>query len=164
MNVHLSWSRFNTLRENLEIIEKNGFKAEYQGSNQIIKLVSLPIARNTTFGEEGITLPPNKILDLFDLLDEIEKNPYEKKELRVAKLKSVFASRACRASIMVGDALSANQMKGVLSNLSILKSPWNCPHGRPTLITLGDLRKRKILIKNDTVRRGIDLTKLETLH
>ena len=29
----------------------------------------------------------------------------------------------------------------VLTNLSGLKSPWNCPHGRPTMRHLADLRK-----------------------
>ena len=47
------------------------------------------------------------------------------------------ASKACRSAIMVGDVLSKNKMQEVVRGLAKLESPWNCPHGRPTLIDLG---------------------------
>jgi len=53
----------------------------------------------------------------------------------------MLAMRACRSSIMIGRALDKPQMSRVLTNLSSLKSPWNCPHGRPTMRHLADLRK-----------------------
>jgi DNA mismatch repair protein PMS2 len=31
-------------------------------------------------------------------------------------------------------------MERVLRHLSELKAPWNCPHGRPTMRHLADLR------------------------
>ncbi|VDK42723.1 unnamed protein product [Gongylonema pulchrum] len=40
---------------------------------------------------------------------------------RPAKLRKLFASRACRKSVMIGTALTLPQMEK------------NCPHGRPTL-------------------------------
>jgi DNA mismatch repair protein PMS2 len=45
----------------------------------------------------------------------------------------MLASRACRSSIMIGKALTRGTMESVLAHLSALKSPWNCPHGRPTM-------------------------------
>lgn len=51
----------------------------------------------------------------------------------------MYANRACRSAIMVGDPLTQKQMKKISDNLATLKSPWNCPHGRPTMIKLPKL-------------------------
>lgn len=56
-----------------------------------------------------------------------------KELLRPKKVYSMLASRACRSSIMVGRTLDHKTMKKVVNNLTTLESPWNCPHGRPTL-------------------------------
>ena len=48
----------------------------------------------------------------------------------------MVCSRACRMSIMIGDDLNESQMKKVVKNLTGLDQPWNCPHGRPTLVRL----------------------------
>ncbi|KAL6505020.1 hypothetical protein OROGR_024837 [Orobanche gracilis] len=56
------------------------------------------------------------------------------------KVRAMLASRACRSSIMIGDSLGRNGMQKILEHLAILKSPWNCPHGRPTMRHLVDLR------------------------
>lgn len=45
----------------------------------------------------------------------------------------MLASRACRSSIMIGRALSREEMQRVLGRLADLRAPWNCPHGRPTM-------------------------------
>lgn len=63
--------------------------------------------------------------------------------LRPSRLRAVLASRACRSSIMIGSALSMPTMRRILARLAGLQSPWNCPHGRPTmrhLCTLPELR------------------------
>lgn len=45
----------------------------------------------------------------------------------------MLASRACRSSIMIGKALAKPTMRTILEHLSQMRSPWNCPHGRPTM-------------------------------
>lgn len=70
---------------------------------------------------------------------------------RPSRVTTMLMSRACRNSIMIGDPLSREQMKQILSHLSNLHHPWcchfsacnscmllftlsrNCPHGRPTM-------------------------------
>ena len=34
---------------------------------------------------------------------------------------------------MIGDSLNKFEMKRVVTHLSEIVKPWNCPHGRPTL-------------------------------
>ena len=45
----------------------------------------------------------------------------------------MLASRACRSSIMIGRSLDTAEMRRVVSHLADLESPWQCPHGRPTM-------------------------------
>ena len=42
-------------------------------------------------------------------------------------------------SIMIGVTLDKNRMEQVLSDMSKILSPWNCPHGRPTMRLLHEL-------------------------
>ncbi|CDW55459.1 mismatch repair endonuclease PMS2 [Trichuris trichiura] len=52
---------------------------------------------------------------------------------RPAKLKDIFASKACRKSVMIGTAMRGDEMKRV---------NFNCPHGRPTVQHLAKLARR----------------------
>ncbi|CEP62114.1 ATP-binding mismatch repair protein LALA0_S04e08152g [Lachancea lanzarotensis] len=120
--------------ENLEVFEKNGFKLEIeedkpQGSR--IRLVSLPVSKKTVFD----------INDLHELIHLVrESDGLNKDRVRCSKVRSMLAMRACRSSIMVGKALSKKMMVRVVRNLSELDKPWNCPHGRPTMRHLMELR------------------------
>ena len=58
---------------------------------------------------------------------------------RLPKTIAMFASRACRNSIMIGTALSQKEMEKIVRRLADVDSPWNCPHGRPTVRRLGAL-------------------------
>ena len=58
---------------------------------------------------------------------------------RLPKAIAMFASRACRSSIMIGTALSKNEMEKIVSRLADVEHPWNCPHGRPTLRHVGNV-------------------------
>ncbi|KAL7577596.1 hypothetical protein ACA910_015119 [Epithemia clementina (nom. ined.)] len=60
---------------------------------------------------------------------------------RLPKAIAMFASRACRGSIMIGKALSAKEMERVVKHLATIDHPWNCPHGRPTMRHAADLRQ-----------------------
>jgi len=50
--------------------------------------------------------------------------------IRLPKAIAMFASRACRKSIMVGTALSHKEQTGLLTKLDKCEVPWNCAHGR----------------------------------
>jgi DNA mismatch repair protein PMS2 len=59
---------------------------------------------------------------------------------RPSKVRAMLAMRACRGSIMIGKALSRAQMQQTVARLADLDSPWNCPHGRPTMRHVCGLR------------------------
>ena len=121
------------LIDNVEIFLKNGFEFEIDQNAEAmkkIKLVSLPTSRNWTFGVE----------DIEELIFMLSDSPGVM--CRPSRVRKMFASRACRMSIMVGTALNHAQMKKILCHMGEIEHPWNCPHGRPTmrhLVNLGML-------------------------
>ncbi|GAX23402.1 DNA mismatch repair protein PMS2 [Fistulifera solaris] len=58
---------------------------------------------------------------------------------RLPKAIAMFASRACRGSIMIGQALNETEMKRITTRLGDLEHPWQCPHGRSTIHHIGNL-------------------------
>lgn len=112
------------LTENREIFEKNGFGFELDESQppgRRVRLVSVPVSGSWQFGKE----------DVDELIFMLSDNPHT--ICRPSKVRQMFASRACRKSVMVGTALAPSTMKKVVSHLGELHHPWNCPHGRPTM-------------------------------
>jgi len=60
------------------------------------------------------------------------------------RIKLVFATAACKASIKAGEKLSYESMRAIVEELKKTKIPYTCPHGRPTMIRLSrkDIEKR----------------------
>jgi DNA mismatch repair protein PMS2 len=42
---------------------------------------------------------------------------------------------------MIGTALQPAEMKAIVTKLETMEQPWNCPHGRPTMRHLVDVRQ-----------------------
>jgi DNA mismatch repair ATPase MutL len=58
---------------------------------------------------------------------------------RLPKAIAMFASRACRTSIMIGTSLSHKEMEKVVQRLADMEHPWSCAHGRPTMRHVGNV-------------------------
>lgn len=115
---------------NLEIFEKNGFRFKDNSSaasdekQEEIYLTSLPYSKNTIFN----------LKDLSELIQLVQDSGSSTNAIiRPSKVRAMFAMRACRSSIMIGQPLSQTRMETVVQHLSTLDKPWNCPHGRPTM-------------------------------
>mmetsp|Transcript_6923 Transcript_6923/g.7791 ORF Transcript_6923/g.7791 Transcript_6923/m.7791 type:complete len:677 (-) Transcript_6923:215-2245(-) len=52
---------------------------------------------------------------------------------RLPKAIAMFASRACRTSVMIGTALSQKEMSNIVQKMAYVDMPWTCAHGRPTM-------------------------------
>uniref|UniRef100_A0AAX7U2G4 Mismatch repair endonuclease PMS2 n=1 Tax=Astatotilapia calliptera TaxID=8154 RepID=A0AAX7U2G4_ASTCA len=128
--LHLTAVSENVLIENIEIFKGNGFEFLIDEDAQVmerVKLVSLPTSKNWTFG-------PSDIEELIFMLSD---SPGVM--CRPSRVRQMFASRACRKSVMIGTALSVNEMKKLVVHMGELEHPWNCPHGRPTMRHLANL-------------------------
>ncbi len=54
-----------------------------------------------------------------------------------------IARMACRSAVKANEELTMEEMKTLLEELRYCNEPFNCPHGRPTIIklTLYELEK-----------------------
>ncbi|KAI5623151.1 mismatch repair endonuclease PMS2 [Silurus asotus] len=129
-NLHLPAVSETILIENLEIFKKNGFDFLIDENAPVmerVKLVSVPTSKNWTFG-------PGDIEELIFMLSD---SPGVM--CRPSRVRQMFASRACRKSVMIGTALNTSEMKKLVTHMGEIEQPWNCPHGRPTIRHLVNL-------------------------
>uniref|UniRef100_A0A803XMM5 Mismatch repair endonuclease PMS2 n=1 Tax=Meleagris gallopavo TaxID=9103 RepID=A0A803XMM5_MELGA len=129
-NLNLTAVNETVLIENLEIFRKNGFDFvinENAPVTQRVKLISLPTSKNWTFG-------PQDIDELIFMLSDCPGVM-----CRPSRVRQMFASRACRKSVMIGTALNVQEMKKLVTHMGEIEHPWNCPHGRPTMRHIASL-------------------------
>jgi len=67
---------------------------------------------------------------LVEYLDRVEA------EERLSGPDRTLASLACRAAVMAGDRVEAEQQRELLRALERAATPHTCPHGRPTMLHL----------------------------
>eukprot|EP00026_Physarum_polycephalum_P002224 Phypoly_transcript_02229.p1 GENE.Phypoly_transcript_02229~~Phypoly_transcript_02229.p1 ORF type:complete len:950 (+),score=182.31 Phypoly_transcript_02229:39-2888(+) len=142
--------------DNLEVFQNNGFLFaidEDAPPRQRVKLTQCPFSKSITFG----------VHDVHELISLVRDAPFPSR-IRLPRLIAMYASRACRKSIMIGTGLNRQTMSGVVTHMATMDNPWRCPHGRPTMRHLVDMsalpnkepqfswvaRDRKKQLKNST--------------
>jgi DNA mismatch repair protein MutL len=111
------------LLESAEELEAAGFLvSDFGGAAVAIHGVPAPLQRT----------PPRRLLETF--LQGV-REPERKGLIREALLER-FHSMACRAAVMAGDRLNEEEIRSLLERAARLRHPHNCPHGRPTVLTL----------------------------
>ncbi|VDK86186.1 unnamed protein product [Litomosoides sigmodontis] len=124
------------LRDNIDIFNYNGFEFRFDDEEPVGKralLTAVPVLQSWQFSISGVQLCDS--IQYSDNIDEMLSVlcDFPGMMYRPAKLRKIFASRACRKSVMIGSALTMAQMEKIVRHLGTLDHPWNCPHGRPTL-------------------------------
>ncbi|KAF6747529.1 hypothetical protein DFP72DRAFT_604810 [Ephemerocybe angulata] len=122
--------------ENVQVLKDNGFEVnvlsespgEGHGGSRL-QLTAQPVSKNTVFDLKDLE-------ELIHLLRDSSSGTM----VRCSKARAMFASRACRKSVMVGMPLNHSQMLTVVRHMGTMDQPWNCPHGRPTMRHLADIR------------------------
>ncbi|KAF5820378.1 putative ribosomal protein S5 domain 2-type [Helianthus annuus] len=128
----------------MDTIRKNGFSLEEDADappGNRYKLKAVPFSKNITFGAADVK-------ELISILADSEgecsiMGTYKMDttdSVCPPRVRAMLASRACKSSVRIGDPLGRNEMQKIVEHLRGLRSPWNCPHGRPTMRHLVDLR------------------------
>ena len=117
----LSAEDYALLMEILPMIERIGFVIKGFGARTVV-VEGIPAGMRIR--------KEDKIL--LEILDEYKLNVGTEIDMQERVAKSV----ACRASIMSGDRLSAQEMGALIDQLFACETPYFCPHGRPIMITL----------------------------
>lgn len=76
-------------------------------------------------------LPQDDLLVM--LLGELMEDSHTKTP---QMLLSKLASMSCKAAIKGGDSISFEEAHALIDELLALENPYNCPHGRPTIISM----------------------------
>ncbi|KND04087.1 DNA mismatch repair protein MutL [Spizellomyces punctatus DAOM BR117] len=117
--------------EHEDILRNNGFQIAFDPDappSQRVTLLALPQSKGVSFS----------IKDLEELLHKLGDGADE--DVRCSRLNTLMASKACRTAVMIGTALDMGQMKKIVVQMGEMDQPWNCPHGRPTMRHLADLK------------------------
>ena len=122
LTIELSNNEYIVLKENFEFLNNMGFDIEEFGINSVI-IKSHPIW--LTKGFEDL-----QIKKIIEAVINKEKN------FDLSKFNDhLSATLACKASIKANTNLSINEMEELINDLRKCHNPFNCPHGRPTVIT-----------------------------
>ena len=133
------------VRDNLEAFRRCGFDFKESNDTGKLSLSAVPFSKGITFGVEDV-------VEMVGMLQsgeghhegfvwrQVNENGEAELVLFPTRVRSMFASRACRSSVMIGKALRRSAMKRLVENLADLRSPWICAHGRPTMRHLALLR------------------------
>ena len=121
LTMELSNSENLIVKENLSFLTSLGFVIEEFGINSII-IKGHPLWLTRGFEDE-------QIRRIIELVINREKN------FSIDKFNDhIAATLACKASIKANTNISLNEMEELINDLRKCNNPFNCPHGRPTVI------------------------------
>ncbi|MGI6071978.1 MAG: DNA mismatch repair endonuclease MutL [Lachnospiraceae bacterium] len=121
--VSLSAGEEMCLVQYMQQLKKIGFDIDHFGGSDYI-ITAVP--------SELFDIDSSELLHAF--IDEIMENPSAPagSELLLDRI----AMAACKAAVKGGTALSSAEADRLIEELLSLDNPYNCPHGRPTIISM----------------------------
>ena len=130
INIELNSSDFITIKEHQELLEDMGFMIEEFGLNTII-IKEHPTWLKEGCEEESIHKIFDSIISIGSRFDRVKFNEH------------IAITLACKMSIKANTRISEEAMEEILNELVNTDNPYNCPHGRPTIIkfTIYDIEK-----------------------
>ena len=117
------------LQKNMDILSDMGFTIEEFGLNTII------VKEHPTWIKDNINDTIKRI---------IEAVINREKDFNLQRFNDhLAATLACKASIKANTSITMDEAKNLIEDLRNCDNPFNCPHGRPTVITYtkADLEK-----------------------
>lgn len=128
LSLELAPEEQEAVRAYQSLLAHIGFEIEGFGGNTfIVRTLPVVLGKNAT---------PNTV---YDIIDELVawgkvKSLEERKDAMLKLL-------ACHSAIRGGDELSLPQIEELLEEMYMLKNPFTCPHGRPTII---EVKKKEL--------------------
>jgi DNA mismatch repair protein MutL len=114
------------LRDAMPLLLGEGFVVEEFGRDTFA-VRAVPAALGAIEGPETVRET------IADLLNDTSRTTPDRRE-------AVTCIVACRGAVKAGAHLTHDQQKRLLAQLARTKTPWTCPHGRPTVVAF-DKRK-----------------------
>ena len=141
ITIELSNEEFIVLKENMHILENLKFKIEEFGINSII-VKEHPTWLPKGFEEESIR-------------NIIEIIIHTKKDFSIEKFnEKVSTMMSCKHAIKANTNITLEEMEALITDLRNCQNPFNCPHGRPTMIYYSNYDLEKLFKRSgfDTIK------------
>lgn len=119
--IELSNNEYVILKENFEVMKNMGFEIEEFGIQSII-IKAHPTWLPKRYEEDAT----RKIIDV--ILEKEKNFTIEKFNEKIATMLS------CKMAIKANMNISPEEMEALIKDLRLCDNPFNCPHGRPTII------------------------------
>lgn len=120
--IELTGREEQVLKENMDYFAGYGFELEDFGdSSYAIRGIPADFTEANT-----------KEL-LMEILDSMSDDSFKKTP---ESIKDRIATMSCKAAVKGNNHLSQREATELISKLMTLDNPYNCPHGRPTMITM----------------------------
>ena len=119
--VNLSAKEAGILEKNLDIFARLGFEIESFGGTSF-KINSVPDNLYAVASDRLFT----EILDQLTEIGDVSPESIPEK----------IASMSCKAAVKGNSMLSLKEADALIDELLTLENPYNCPHGRPTIIKM----------------------------
>ncbi len=120
--VTLTMQEEEKLRQNMDHFRAVGFEIEHFGGKEY----SIRAVPGNLYGIADRTL----FLELLDGLTDVSERA------SAEAICEKIASMSCKAAVKGNQKLSAAEADALIAELLELENPYNCPHGRPTIISM----------------------------
>lgn len=120
--VSLSMRQEEVLKENLDLFQKLGFEVEEFGGREVA-IYAVPA---DLYG-----LDEKQLFE--EMLDELSQDGHQ---ITAESVLAKLAGMSCKAAIKGNMRISFEEAKALIDELLELENPFNCPHGRPTMISM----------------------------
>ena len=118
----LSMREEEVFKENMELFKNLGYEIEPFGGK-----------------EYSISAVPSNIPGVADselLIEVLDGLVEDNKKGEADVIREKIASMSCKAAVKGNNRLSLDEIKTLIDELLSLDNPYNCPHGRPTIISM----------------------------
>lgn len=126
--ITLGATDIETLNEHMEHFAELGYEIEeFGGKDYAIKAVPMEL-----FGlnEKDVFM---------EILDELSSGNHK----TVTSVMDRIATIACKAAVKGNNRLSEQEARTLINELMELENPYNCPHGRPTIVSMSKYELEK---------------------
>jgi len=120
--LQLTYQECKLLEDEKEFLQRIGYIYDEFGNNSII-------LRSVPYGSDEYSIKET-FMEVLDYMGNVRGKD------RTAVAEETLYTIACKSAVKANKKLSEIEIRNVLNELSKLKNPYTCPHGRPTIIKI----------------------------
>jgi len=120
--LQLTYQECKLLEDEKQFLQKIGYIYDDFGNNSII-------LRSVPYGSDEYSIKET-FMEVLDYLGNVRGKD------RTSAAEETLYTIACKSAVKANKKLNEIEIKNILKELSKLKNPFTCPHGRPTIIKI----------------------------